>query len=134
MPDTTVSLYDPEIFHALGTHHKPGMCHIYVHTAVVREIDGIKNGNNRRAGSAREIARDLDRWGSYGDLINGVPLPSGGVVHVFSDYDPIDERASVADNRIVSGAMVLNRINHGNVTVLTTDHNMRTIARVVLIT
>lgn len=122
--DTTVLIYDPDIM------FKTGEADWVIPLAVIREIDGLKNSDKELvAKAARQIARTLDRFGSYGDLIAGVKLPTGTILRIIEGYESIDALASDADNRILGAALLLKNAGE-NVTLFTTDTNMRTVARV----
>lgn len=130
VPDTSVLVSNPKLPYELGLRHKPGACHIVIPAAVIRELDGIKKDMKTFKGkAARYVARMLDRFSSYADLIAGVQLSTGGILHTSYEYDYINELASDADNKIVGTAIKLKRENGGTVIVLTTDGNMRTISR-----
>ena len=122
--DTTVLIYDPDIM------FKTGEADWVIPLAVIREIDGLKNSDKELvAKAARQIARTLDRFGSYGDLVAGVKLPTGKILRIIEGYEIIDALASDADNKILGAALLLKNAGE-NVTLFTTDTNMRTIARV----
>lgn len=122
--DTTVLIYDPDIM------FKTGEADWVIPLAVIREIDGLKNSDKELvAKAARQIARTLDRFGSYGDLIAGVKLPTGKILRIIEGYESIDALASDADNKILGAALLLKNAGE-NVTLFTTDTNMRTVARV----
>jgi len=122
--DTTVLIEDPDVMYKLGNSL------IVIPMAVIKELDGLKRSDvGSVAQAARAVARTLDRLGSYGDLREGVKLSSGGVLKVYNGSETVDGLASEADNRIVGAAVRLQR-EVSNVTLLTTDGNMRTVARV----
>ncbi len=122
--DTTVLIYDPDIM------FKTGVADWVIPLAVIREIDGLKNSDKELVGkAARQIARTLDRFGSYGDLSAGVKLPTGRMLRIYTEFERVDGLASEADNRIVGSAIKLIREGY-NVTLFTMDSNMRTVARV----
>lgn len=122
--DTTVLIYDPDIM------FKTGEADWVIPLAVIREIDGLKNSDKELvAKAARQIARTLDRLGSYGDLAAGVKLPTGRILKIIEGYESIDALASDADNKILGAALLLKNAGE-NVTLFTMDTNMRTVARV----
>jgi len=121
--DTTVLIYDPDVM------FKASEAEWVIPLAVIREIDGLKNSDKELvAKAARQIARTLDRFGSYGDLIAGVKLPTGRTLRVFTRYESVDALASDADNKILGAALSLKNAGE-DVTLFTTDTNMRTVAR-----
>jgi predicted ribonuclease YlaK len=122
--DTTVLIYDPDIFFKLGE------VDIIVPLAAIKELDGLKKSEvELTAQAARKIARTLDRWGSYADLVAGVKLPTNSRVYIYTDYDNVDGLESQADNKIVGTALKIKRDKDIDVILITTDTNMRTVAR-----
>jgi rRNA-processing protein FCF1 len=125
--DTTVLLYDPDIFYRLKGR-------IVVPTAVLKELDGLKRGEGNTALSARKVARTLDVLGGYEDcgahgaLATGVRVSTGGSVVVYPFFETINDLDSEEDNRIVGAAIRLKRAGE-DVVLLTLDTNMRTVAR-----
>jgi len=69
--DTTILLYDPDIFYRLQGR-------IVIPSSVIKEIDGLKRRDDNVGYAARKVARTLDVLGSYedfgahGDLATGV--------------------------------------------------------------
>ncbi len=123
--DTTVLLYEPDIMYKLRDNV------IVIPAVVIKEIDGLKrNRNENTAQAARQVARTLDLFGSYADLTEGVRLSTGGILKVSTDHIEIDALASKADNKILGTAMLIKQVSGGKVVVLTTDTNMRTVARI----
>jgi len=121
--DTTVLIYDPDIL------SKTAEVDWVIPLVVIRELDGLKNSEKELvAKAARQIARTLDRLSSYGDLVSGVKLPTGRTLRVFAGYESVDALASDADNKILGAAISLKKAGE-DVTLFTTDTNMRTVAR-----
>ncbi len=126
--DTTVVLYDPDVFYRLQGR-------IVIPTSVIKEIDGLKRRDDNVGYSARKVARTLDVLGSYkefavhGDLATGVRLSTGGVVLTSPVYELIDALDSEADNKVVGTALHLKKDGEEHVTLWTSDINMRTAAR-----
>lgn len=50
--------------------------------AVLEELDGLKNSDGERGSNARQAIRFLEKLRLCGNLIEGVPLPGGGVVRL----------------------------------------------------
>lgn len=122
--DTTVLIFDPNVF------FKTGEADWVIPLAVIREIDGLKSSDKDLVAKAtRQLARTLDRLGSYGDLAAGVKLSTGRILRVYSKYEIVSGLASEADNKIVGAALSLKNAGE-DVTLFTTDTNMRTVARV----
>lgn len=121
--DTTVLIYDPDILSKIAE------ADWVIPLVVIRELDGLKSSNKELvAKAARKIARTLDRLSSYGDLVTGVKLPTGRTLRVFAGYESVDALASDADNKILGAALMLKQLGE-DVTLFTTDTNMRTVAR-----
>ena len=126
--DTTVVLYDPDVFYRL--HGR-----VVIPTSVIKELDGLKRRDDNVGYAARKAARTLDVLGSYeefgvlGDLATGVRLSTEGVILVYPFYEVIDALESEADNKIVGTALNLKKNGEENVTLWTSDTNMRTVAR-----
>lgn len=121
--DTTVLIYDPDIM------SKTADADWVIPLVVIRELDGLKNSDKEHvAKAARQIARTLDRLSSYGDLVTGVKLPTGRTLRVFAGYESVDALASDADNKILGATLSLKNAGE-DVTLFTTDTNMRTVAR-----
>ncbi len=123
--DTSVLIEDPEVFFRLGR------CQIVIPMAVMKELDGLKKSTNpARAGAARRVTRILDELSSNQDIAHGANTSSGSVVRIFSRHMTIDGLASDADNKIVGSALRLKlETGNANVIVLTTDGNVRNVAR-----
>jgi rRNA maturation endonuclease Nob1 len=122
--DTTILIETPDyMYRGEGTFVIP--------TSVIKEIDGLKNSDQEDvAKTARKVARTLDRLGSYGNLAGGVRLSTGGTLRVYAKYAEIDDLNSKGDNRIVGAAIALKKEMGSDVELITTDINMRTVARV----
>ena len=122
--DTSVLIKDPDIFYKLGKSQ------IVIPTAVIRELDGLKNSSNSAtASSARRIARTLDKLGSGQNIASGAKTTSGAIVFICNRYQTVYDLASISDNKIVGCALKLKEEAGTNLTVLTTDGNMRNVAR-----
>lgn len=125
--DTSVLITNPDVVYTLA-----GV--VVVPAAVIREIDGLKRSDKEEvAKAARKIARLLDRLGSRGNIAEGVNLNSVVRIRVVTSSRPIDGLSSERDNRIVGTAVALRDMGE-DVVLLTTDTNMRTIARAYGIT
>ncbi len=122
--DTTVLIENPDIMYELGD------ADVIIPLAVIKEMDGLKNNTeNIVAQAARKVGREIDRLGSYGDLLNGIKLSSEPVLKIYTGYDDVDGLISEQDNRIVGAAAKIQRETGKKVILLTTDINMRTVAR-----
>ncbi len=123
--DTSVLISDPNVFFKLGSNH------IVIPIAVIKELDGLKKSSNpASAKAARKVTRILDELGSSQDIAYGAETHTGAIVTILGRHMTIHDLTSDADNKIVGTALRL-RLETGNidVIVLTTDGNMRNIAR-----
>jgi hypothetical protein len=125
--DTTVLIEDADIIYKLGDST------MVIPLAVIREIDGLKKSKSEWiAQAARKMGRLLDKLSSYGDLASGVNLPTGGLLKVSRSYVEVEGLASEADNKIVGTAIAFKNAGF-EVTLLTTDANMRTVTRTYVV-
>jgi hypothetical protein len=122
--DTSAIIADPDVIYRL----KDNIVHIPM--VVIRELDGLKNSDEDLvARNARHFTRTLDRFSSYADLMEGVKLSSGGILKLYRDYIKINELDSDADNKVIGAGMHIRKRHSGRVCVLSTDGNMRVVAR-----
>ncbi len=122
--DTSVLISEPDIFYKLGKHQ------IVIPTAVIRELDGLKNSAvAATASSARRVSRTLDCLGSTQNIACGAITSVGSTVRICNRYQTVNDLASFADNKIVGTALKLKETSESNVIMLTTDGNMRNVAR-----
>ena len=120
--DTSALLIYPDLMFRLEK------CEVVIPKAVVRELYGLKYHVQRQiAEAAEKVLNTLRLYG--GSLSDGVSLPTGVTLRTYEAYEPIDDLASQADNRIVGAAMRLKKEAGGEVIVLSTDTNMRNVAR-----
>jgi PIN domain len=121
--DTTVLIGDPDIFCKIAGE-------VIIPFVVLRELDGLKNCDHVDiARAARKVSRTLDRVGSYNDLTKKGKLSTGAVLKIVNAFDPVDALASDADNKVVGTALRLKREGAENVVLVSTDSNMRIVAR-----
>lgn len=124
--DTSVLIEEPDVFYKLGGNE------IVVPTAVIKELDGLKrhpDPDDHRAKSARRVTRTLDMLGSYQDISTGASTSAGSIVRICNQYQIIDDLASNMDNRVVGTAVRLQEEGAGRVILVSTDGNMRNVAR-----
>jgi predicted ribonuclease YlaK len=124
--DTSVLIEDPDVLYKFKGNE------LVIPTAVIKEIDGLKRDpdhDSYRAKAAREVARTLDRLGSYQDIATGAKTSAGSVIRICTEYRVIDDLASKADNRIVGTAIKLKEETAGQVILVSTDGNMRNVTR-----
>ena len=123
--DTTVMIYDPEIFYKLGD------ADIVVPLAAIKELDGLKkNESNLVAQSAREVSRLLDRISSYANLRGeGCKVSSGARIFIEPNYEKVEGLNSEGDRKIIGTALYLKKTGVKNLILATNDTNMRIVAR-----
>jgi predicted ribonuclease YlaK len=129
--DTSVLIEDPDVLYKLGNSE------IVIPIAVIKEIDGLKrnpDSGEPRAKAARKVARTLDMLGSLQDIATGARTSAGSTVRICRKHAVIDDLASNADNRIVGSAIKIKEETQGNVILVSTDGNMRTVTRAYGIT
>jgi PhoH-like ATPase len=123
--DTNVAINDPL---ALGK-FKTGnvvVCPI----SLIEELDKLKQGSSTIASSARAFSRNLDKLRELGSLLDGVTLPSGGIVKVslitqdILDKIPAELCRDKVDNAILATALDLRDKGHHAV-VVSNDTNLR---------
>jgi predicted ribonuclease YlaK len=124
--DTSVLIEDPDALYKFKGNE------LVIPTAVIKEIDGLKKDHDPDSGrgkAAREVARTLDRLGSYQDISEGAKTSAGTSIRICTQYKAIDDLASNADNRIVGTAIKLKEETDSQVILVSTDGNMRNITR-----
>ncbi len=124
--DTSVLIDDPDVLIKLRDSK------IVLPAAVIKEIDGIKkyaDPNEPRAKAVRRVARVLDGLSSRQDITKGAITSAGSTISIYHRYVFIDDLASQGDNRIIGAALELTKGTSDNVILLSTDRNLRTVAR-----
>jgi predicted ribonuclease YlaK len=123
--DTTVLIYDPDIFYKLGD------ADIVVPLAAIKELDGLKkNESDLVAQSARQVSRMLDRISSYSDIKEtGGQVSSGARIFIETSYEKVEGLASEGDQKITGTALYLKKKGVKNLILATTDTNMRIVGR-----
>ncbi|MDA8089305.1 MAG: PIN domain-containing protein [Nitrospiraceae bacterium] len=122
--DTSALLAYPDLMFRLE-----GDCEIVIPRAAVRELDGLKRSKHLMIVNAAETV--LNTLHFYGGQLNtGAELLTGATLRTCTEYEPLDDLASEADNEIVGAAIRLHGETGGEVIVLSTDINMRNVARV----
>ncbi|MDA8085737.1 MAG: PIN domain-containing protein [Nitrospiraceae bacterium] len=120
--DTSALLHYPDLMFRLEN------CEVVIPRAAVGELQGLKHNVNRLIAEAAEtVLNTLHLYGSR--ILDGVELPSGAILRIYNDFRPIDDLASEADNKIVGVAIAMKKDTGAEVAVLSTDTNMRNVAR-----
>lgn len=123
--DTTVLIYDPDIFYKLGD------ANIVIPLAVIRELDGLKNSDSELvANAARQVSRILDRISSYSDMREaGGNISSGARIFIETNYEKVEGLESEGDRQIIGTALYIKKKGVKNLILATTDTNMRIVGR-----
>ena len=123
--DTTVLIYDPDIFYKLGD------ADIVVPLAAIKELDGLKKSQSDLvAQSARQVSRMLDRISSYSDIKEaGGKISSGARIFIETNYEKVEGLASEEDQKIIGTALFLKKKGVENLILATADTNMRIVGR-----
>lgn len=77
VPDTNILIHDPYAVNKFEDND------VWIPHPVIEELDGLKNGADERGYSAREAIRILSGYLDTGDPDAGVPLPGGGILHIY---------------------------------------------------
>lgn len=105
--------------------------------AVLEELDKLKNDDAERGRNARQVIRFLEQLRQHGNLFDGVPLSSGGMLRIESNYTsvklPDDFRHDLNDNRILQICMGLSP-SCGPLVLVTKDIMVRLKAQMLGIT
>lgn len=129
--DTNVLLHDPQSIYSFEDNL------VVVPITVVEELDHFKKDLNENGRNARQVSRILDGFREQGGLLDGVPLPKGGVfkVEIFDPENlkrlPAEFRIDHPDNRILAVAKSLQTDSESPVVLVTKDTNLRIKAEAV---
>ena len=122
--DTGALTYEPDLIYKMGFNDT-----VVIPTAVIKELDIYKSSEHEfEARAARDVARTLDRLGSYLDLVKGGQLRTGTILRLCTGYEKIEDFGSDIDNRVVGTALKL-KGEYGYVAVVSRDRKMRDVAR-----
>ena len=123
--DTNVLLHDPQAIYKFEDNA------VTVPLTVIEEIDRFKKEQSETGRNARQISRMIDGFRKDADLVNGVPLESGGVFRVAIYREaamkllPPELRGDKADNQILAVAKELEDVKDQPVIFITKDINLR---------
>lgn len=121
--DTSALLYDPDLIYELGSGDMA-----VIPTAVIKELDIHKKGDDEHARAARDMARTLDILGSYKNFAEGGQLRTGTILRTYTEFKKTTDFKSDIDNRIVGTALKL-KGSYKYVAVVSRDREMRDVAR-----
>jgi len=127
--DTNILLHNPEAIFGFADNA------VWIPIVVIEEIDTFKKDGSELGRNAREVSRHIDALRKLGRLDQGVPLESGGVLHVLMTERKLPEGFHLehrADDRILAVALeVKDRRPGEQVSLITLDTNLRIRANVL---
>ncbi len=107
---------------------------VVIPLVVVEELDGLKKAEGERGASARSAIRALEELRLKGDLLAGVSLPGGGILHIEKNFIhvelPPDLLENRPDNRILMVCRGLAENGSGQVILVTKDLVLRLKAQI----
>lgn len=107
--DTSALMHFPEVL-------KCGGCLFFIPLTVIRQLDGLKN-DDERGNKSRQASRCVEAGQKEQKVI------------ILNRYVPLEGVKNKSDNKIVGAAVQLAQDNPGrNIVLLTTDRNMRLVA------
>ena len=123
--DTSVMITDPNVLCNLRR------TRIFVPTAVIRELDGLKRSlNSKKIGAAKKVSRTLDTLGCREYVAFGAITSAGSQVKIFFKYKKVSDLHSWADNQILGAALKLKEENlHYRVILLSNDRMLRSVTK-----
>ncbi len=127
--DTNILLESPRAIYGFEDNN------VYIAGTTLQELDSKKKLGGELGFNARETARILEEFRRQGDLTKGVSIGNGG--HIFVEPDGVDQAnlpngysIDVADNRIISSCVHLQKNIKDPVILVTNDVSMRVNASV----
>ena len=127
--DTNILLHNPEAIFGFADNA------VWIPIVVIEEIDTFKKDGSELGRNAREVARHMDALRKLGQLDEGVPMESGGLLHVLMTERKLPEGFHLehrADDRILAVALeVKDRRPEEQVVLITLDTNLRIRANVL---
>jgi len=121
--DTNVLLHDPEAIFQFDKHT------VCIPIVVIEEVDTFKKAANELGRNAREVSRHIDKLRLAGSLVEGVPLPNGGLLKVVVTDRELPQGFRIshqADNRIMATALHVKEQDANLATIFVTlDTNLR---------
>jgi PhoH-like ATPase len=123
--DTNILLHDPNALFKFEDNH------VYIPITVIEELDHFKKDLNMLGRNARTVSKYIDRLREKGNLADGVPLESGGMLRIAFVEEgakllPSELRGDLADNQLLGVALTLHgREKETPIIVITKDTNLR---------
>jgi PhoH-like ATPase len=125
--DTNILLHDPKSIFKFSD----GIC--VIPFPVLAELDSFKKESTERGYSAREAIRLFDELRLQGNLVEGIPLQSGGFVKIYLIGTEFTKEKILADDLIIQSAIELKR-QYEKVVLISKDFTLRIKASVLGIT
>lgn len=122
--DTNVLLSDSRAMYGMDDNT------VIILGTVLQELDKLKTVPGETGFHAREAIRELETVRSLGNVVEGVPTPTGGIIRVEpdginADNLPIGYDISVPDNRIISACLTMAKSSEQPLILVSDDVSMR---------
>lgn len=114
--DTSVFIHDPDVIEKFEDND------LVIPIAVIEELDGLKRGQGEVPYSARRSLKLIDRFLKDCTGGNAAALQTGGTVRIELGGD---EMAVSADDRIISAAVRIKRLNNTRAVLVSKDTAVR---------
>ncbi len=128
--DTNVLLHNPQSLLKFGEDNA-----VVVPIITIEELDRFKTHLDAMGANARQAIRLLDELSTAGDIVSGVPLPTGGTVRIELNHQeagllPQGFDIEKADHRILAvAAALLRQSPDEQIVLVSNDFNLRVKAR-----
>lgn len=124
--DTNVMIHDPLFLYNFQDNH------LILPLVTVEELDGLKKASGMVGYHARQVLKELNKVRERGDFVEGIPLPSGGLIRIEMNYvdvanlpEGMDSKKN--DNRILSIAKAVAEKDKERPTILVTKDMCMTV-------
>lgn len=124
--DTNVMIHDPLFLYNFQDNH------LILPLVTVEELDGLKKASGMVGYHARQVLKELNRAREWGNFVEGIPLPGGGLVRIEMNHtdmltlpEGIDTKKN--DNRILAIAKNLADKDGERPTILVTKDMCMTV-------
>ena len=124
--DTNVMIHDPMFLYNFQDNH------LILPLVTVEELDGLKKASGILGYNARQVLKELNKVRQYGDFVEGIKLPNGGVIRIEINFvdnihlpDGMDTKKN--DNRILAVAKAIAQSDTKRKTILVTKDMCMTV-------
>ncbi len=124
--DTNVMIHDPLFLYNFQDNN------LILPLVTVEELDGLKKASGMVGYHARQVLKELNKVRQYGDFVEGIRLPSGGLIRIEMNYiditnlpEGMDSKKN--DNRIISIAKAVAEKDSERPTILVTKDMCMTV-------